>query len=172
MFGGIVMSSNDVGIFIDGNNIFHSAKAEGVELDYSKLRNLLISDYCMGYLPKSIFYTGSDLSDHQRNFILWLKRNGFNVVEKPIKIDDNNRKYVSYYPEMITDMFFFGQHLDTIVIVGGSDILVYPIQRLSDLGIKIKLFAFEKSVSNKLLDVVDHYKILDTLIKDITKDTK
>jgi len=149
-------------IFIDGNNIFHSAKSENVNIDYSKLCNYIKQDR---ELIKTIFYTGVDdtsVNEDQKKFILWLKRNGFKVVTKSLNIDStNSRKHVSYYPEMVTDMFFFKKNIDVIAIVGGSDALIHPIRRLSDSGIRIELYAFENSVSNKLLDEVDRYVLLN-----------
>ena len=153
-----------INIFIDGNNIFHSSKNAGINLDYELLRKYIADDRKIG---KIFFYTGIDdtvINDDQKKFILWLKRHGFTVTAKPIKNEVNNKRYVSYYPEMITDMFFFNtQAVDTIAIVGGGEALVYPIQRLSDSGLRVELYGYNDSVSNKLLDIVDQYYSLDGL---------
>ena len=72
-------------VFIDGNNIFHSARQLGFEVDYSRLLNLLVGRD--RELLRAFFYTGVDeTADRQRGFLHWMRRNGFRVVQKPVKL--------------------------------------------------------------------------------------
>ena len=67
-------------IFIDGNNLFHAARSVGVEIDYAKFLNFLRGD---SPLLRAFFYTGVDeKAERQQGFLLWMRRNGYRVVEK------------------------------------------------------------------------------------------
>ena len=44
-------------VFIDGNNVFHSARQLGFEVDYAKLLGVLTEDR---ELLRAFFYTGVD----------------------------------------------------------------------------------------------------------------
>ncbi|HNX95966.1 MAG TPA: NYN domain-containing protein, partial [Holophaga sp.] len=68
-------------VFIDGNNIFHSARQLGFEVDYSRLLTALVGKD--RELLRAFFYTGVDEgADRQRGFLHWMRRNGFRVVQK------------------------------------------------------------------------------------------
>ena len=69
-------------VFIDGNNIFHSARQLGFEVDYAKLLAVLVGKD--RELLRAFFYTGVDEgADRQRGFLHWMRRNGFRVIQKP-----------------------------------------------------------------------------------------
>ena len=80
-----------VAIFIDGNNLFHAARFHNIDIDYNKLLRLLLGD---GRLFRAFFYTGVDAgAERQQGFLLWMRRNGFRVVQKELKtFYDGTRK--------------------------------------------------------------------------------
>ncbi|MGH9759304.1 MAG: NYN domain-containing protein, partial [Blastocatellia bacterium] len=66
-------------IFIDGNNLFHAARGVGVEIDYAKFLTFLRGE---SPLLRAFFYTGVDeKAERQQGFLLWMRRNGYRVVE-------------------------------------------------------------------------------------------
>ena len=80
-----------VAIFIDGNNLFHAARFHNIDIDYNKLLRVLLGD---GRLFRAFFYTGVDAgAERQQGFLLWMRRNGFRVVQKELKtFYDGSRK--------------------------------------------------------------------------------
>jgi len=69
-------------ILLMGNNLFHAARSVGVEIDYAKFLNFSV----MLRLSGRFFYTGVDeKAERQQGFLLWMRRNGYRVVEKELK---------------------------------------------------------------------------------------
>ena len=88
-------------VFIDGNNIFHSARQLGFEVDYSRLLSLLVGRD--RELLRAFFYTGVDeTADRQRGFLHWMRRNGFRVVQKPVKLERDGTRRARLEVEMPT----------------------------------------------------------------------
>src|SRR5260221_14034690 len=72
-----------VAVFIDGNNLFHAARFHNIDIDYNKLLRVLLGD---GRLLRAFFYTGVDVgAERQQGFLLWMRRNGFRVIQKELK---------------------------------------------------------------------------------------
>ena len=71
-------------VFIDGNNLFHAARSINIEIDYAKLLGV----FCKyGPVLRAFFYTGVDENaSKQQGFLLWMKRNGYKVVQKELKV--------------------------------------------------------------------------------------
>jgi hypothetical protein len=80
-----------VAVFIDGNNLFHAARFHNIDIDYNKLLRVLLGD---GRLLRAFFYTGVDIgAERQQGFLLWMRRNGFRVIQKELKtFYDGTRK--------------------------------------------------------------------------------
>ena len=90
------VSSNNVALFIDGANLYATAKALGFDLDY---RRLLTEFQSRGALLRAFYYTAV-IEDQEyssiRPLIDWLDYNGYTVVTKATKefIDASGRRKV------------------------------------------------------------------------------
>src|SRR5437763_16910418 len=74
-----------VAIFIDGANLYATAKALGFDIDYKRLLALFRTK---GQLVRALYYTA--LNEDQeyssiRPLVDWLDYNGFTMVTKPTK---------------------------------------------------------------------------------------
>ena len=70
--------------FIDGNNLFTLHAFTTSTLTTNKLLRVLLGD---GRLLRAFFYTGWMSSpERQQGFLLWMRRNGFRVIQKELKI--------------------------------------------------------------------------------------
>ena len=76
--------SKNVAVFVDVANIFFAAKAAGVDIDYV---TLLKSASAGRDLVRAYAYTGLDPeNENQRNFHDFLRRHGYKVVSKDIRL--------------------------------------------------------------------------------------
>src|SRR5437764_1496823 len=88
--------SNDTALFIDGANLYATAKALGFDIDY---RRLLKEFQSRGTLLRAFYYTAI-IEDQEftsiRPLIDWLDYNGYTVVTKATKefIDASGRRKV------------------------------------------------------------------------------
>src|SRR4029078_5135323 len=91
------MNANDrIALFIDGANLYATAKALGFDIDYKRL---LKEFQGRGNLLRAFYYTAL-IEDQEyssiRPLIDWLDYNGYRVVTKPTKefVDSPGRRQV------------------------------------------------------------------------------
>jgi uncharacterized LabA/DUF88 family protein len=154
-------------IFIDGNNLFHAARAVGVEIDYAKLLNFLRGN---SDLLRAFFYTGVDeKAERQQGFLLWMRRNGYRVVEKELKTYADGTKKANLDVEIAVDMLSLADKYDTAVLVSGDEDFAYAINAVAYKGVRVELAGFRANTSPRLIDVADQFIELDSHVEEITK---
>src|SRR5215216_461141 len=156
-----------IAIFIDGNNLFHAARSVGVEIDYAKFLNFLRGD---SPLLRAFFYTGVDeKAERQQGFLLWMRRNGYRVVEKELKTYADGTKKANLDVEIAVDMLSLADKYDTAVLVSGDEDFAYAINAVAYKGVRVELAGFRSNTSPRLIDVADQFIELDSHIEEITK---
>ena len=154
-------------VFVDGNNLFHSAMQMSVQIDYTKLLAVLTegADY-----TKAVFYTGSDENaEKQRSFLHWMTRNGWRVVKKAVKKErDSDVRKAHLEMEIATDMLLSVMNgAKTIVLVSGDEDFAYTLSKIQDRDVRVVVAGYRNAMSNKLLDVADIFVELDQV--DVSK---
>jgi uncharacterized LabA/DUF88 family protein len=156
-----------IAIFIDGNNLFHAARSVGVEIDYAKFLNFLRGD---APLLRAFFYTGVDeRAERQQGFLLWMRRNGYRVVEKELKTYADGTKKANLDVEIAVDMLSLADKYDTAVLVSGDEDFSYAINAVAYKGVRVELAGFRSNTSPRLIDVADQFIELDSHIEEICK---
>ena len=108
-----------VAVFIDGNNLFHAARFHTIDIDYNKLLRVLLGD---GRLLRAFFYTGVDAgAERQQGFLLWMRRNGFRVIQKELKTFYDGTRKANLDVEIAVDMLSLAGRYDTAVLVSGDE---------------------------------------------------
>src|SRR6201987_4521538 len=126
-----------IALFIDGANLYATAKSLGFDIDYKKLLREFQS---RGYLVRAFYYTAV-IEDQEyssiRPLIDWLDYNGYTVVTKATKefVDANGRRKVkgSMDVELAVDAMELAEHVEQIVLFSGDGdfrSLVEAVQRL------------------------------------------
>ncbi len=156
-------------VFIDGNNIFHSARQLGFELDYARLLTFLVGED--RELLRAFFYTGVDEgADRQRGFLHWMRRNGFRVVQKAVKIERDGTRSANLEVEITTDMLSYADKLDLVILVSGDEDFAYPLTALAQKGIRVEVAGFRSAMANRVMDIADRYIELDQFVEKFQKD--
>jgi uncharacterized LabA/DUF88 family protein len=156
-----------IAIFIDGNNLFHAARSVGVEIDYAKFLNFLRGS---SPLLRAFFYTGVDeKAERQQGFLLWMRRNGYRVVEKELKTYADGTKKANLDVEIAVDMLSLADKYETAVLVSGDEDFAYAINAVAYKGVRVELAGFRSNTSPRLIDVADQFIELDAHIDEITK---
>ncbi len=156
-----------IAIFIDGNNLFHAARSVGVEIDYAKFLNFLRND---SPLLRAFFYTGVDeKAERQQGFLLWMRRNGYRVVEKELKTYADGTKKANLDVEIAVDMLSLADKYDTAVLVSGDEDFAYAINAVAYKGVRVELAGFRSNTSPRLIDVADQFIELDSQLDSICK---
>ncbi|MCC6744859.1 MAG: NYN domain-containing protein [Acidobacteria bacterium] len=156
-----------VAIFIDGNNLFHAARSAGVEIDYAKLLNFLRGE---SPLLRAFFYTGVDeRAERQQGFLLWMRRNGYRVVQKELKTFSDGTKKANLDVEIAVDMLSLVGNYDTAILVSGDEDFAYAINVIAYKGVRVEIGGFRSNTSPRLIDVADRFIDFDGVISEICK---
>ena len=157
-----------IAIFIDGNNLFHAARTIGIEIDYAKLLKLLCQG---GSLLRAFFYTGVDENAaKQQGFLLWMRRNGYRVVQKELKIFPDGTKKANLDVEIAVDMLSLSGKYETAILVSGDEDFAYAVNAVACKRTRVEVAGFRNNTSPKLIDVADKFIDLDSLIPLIVKE--
>ncbi len=157
-----------VAVFIDGNNLFHAARFHTLDIDYNKLLRVLLGD---GRLLRAFFYTGVDAgAERQQGFLLWMRRNGFRVIQKELKTFYDGTRKANLDVEIAVDMLSLAGAYDTAVLVSGDEDFVYAVNAVAYKGCRVEIAGFRSNTAPKLIDVADYFIDLGEIADQIRKD--
>lgn len=157
-----------VAVFIDGNNLFHAARFHNIDIDYNKLLRVLLGD---GRLLRAFFYTGVDAgAERQQGFLLWMRRNGFRVVQKELKTFYDGTRKANLDVEIAVDMLSLAGKYDTAVLVSGDEDFVYAVNAVAYKGCRVEVAGFRSNTAPKLIDVADFFIDLGDIAELVRKD--
>ncbi len=132
-----------IALFIDGANLYATAKTLGFDIDYKRL---LGEFRARGYLLRAYYYTA--LVEEQeyssiRPLIDWLDYNGFTVVTKTAKefTDSTGRRKVkgNMDIELAVDAMEIAPRVDHIVLFSGDGDFRYLVEALQRRGVKVSV---------------------------------
>ena len=128
-------------IFIDGANLFATAKAVGFDIDYRRLLDHFASK---GRLVRAFYYTA--LIDDQeyspiRPLVDWLDYNGYTMVTKPAKefTDANGRRRIkgNMDIEIAIDMMEMADCVDHILLFSGDGDFRRLVEAVQRKGVRV-----------------------------------
>ena len=138
-------SNERVGLFIDGANLYASARALGFDIDYKQLLVLFRSQ---ARLVRVMYYTAL-LEDQEyspiRPLIDWLDYNGYTLVTKPAKefTDSSGRRKIkgNMDIELAVDMLEISEHLDHVVLFSGDGDFRRLVEAVQRRGKKVTVIS-------------------------------
>ena len=148
--------SNKTALFIDGNNLYYTAKALGFDIDYKRLLKEFQS---RSTLVRAYFYTAI-IEDPEvasmRPLIDWLDYNGFTVVTKPAKeFDDGEgrRKFKrNMSVELVVDALEMANHVDNIVLFSGDGDFCALLEAVQRRGVHVTVISSLRSKPPMIAD--------------------
>ena len=130
-----------IAIFIDGRNLYATAKALGFDIDYKRL---LKEFQNRGTLLRAFYYTAivedQDYSSI-RPLIDWLDYNGYTVITKATKefIDASGRRKMkgNMDIELTVDAMELAAHVDQIVLFSGDGDFRSLVEAVQRRGVRV-----------------------------------
>lgn len=150
-----------VSVFIDAGNLYHAAVKSGLKLDFAR-----ISEWFQKYAKISSinFYTAFNPDNKtQLEFLEYLKKNDYNVCQKPIKIFENLSKKGNMDIELAVDAIDFSPEYDVFVLFSGDGDFHYLIKYLEKLNKTSIILSLGGFTSYELHQDADHYFFLDRI---------
>jgi uncharacterized LabA/DUF88 family protein len=138
-----------VGIFVDVQNMFYSAKTlYQSKIDYRKLLQGIVRGR---KLVRAIAYVVQKSDVDQSGFLEALRRSGYEVREKELAIRDDGTAKGDWKVEIALDAVTLEPRLDCAVLVTGDGDFVPVAQLLVSRGCRTEVVSFEQSTSNDLI---------------------
>src|SRR5579872_3054866 len=138
-------STNKIALFIDGANLYATAKTLGFDVDYKRL---LKEFQGRGNLLRAFYYTAI-IEDQEyssiRPLVDWLDYNGYTVVTKATKefIDANGRRKVkgSMDVELAVDAMELAEHIDQMVLISGDGDFRPLVEAIQRRGVRVTVIS-------------------------------
>jgi len=134
-------TSNRIALFIDGANLYATAKTLGFDIDFKRLLKEFQSH---GTLQRAFYYTAV-IQDQEftsiRPLIDWLDYNGFTVVTKATKefIDASGRRKMkgNMDIELAVDAMELAKHIDQMVLFSGDGDFRSLVEAMQRRGVRV-----------------------------------
>ncbi|MCP5382238.1 MAG: NYN domain-containing protein [Kordiimonadaceae bacterium] len=136
-------------IFIDGSNLFATAKALNFDIDYSRLRLYFANQ---SRLLRANYYTAL-IEDMEysplRPLVDWLDYNGYTLITKPTKefTDQHGEKKIkgNMDMELAIDMMGMAEHVDHMVLFSGDGDFRRLVESLQRKGVRVSVVSSTKT---------------------------
>jgi uncharacterized LabA/DUF88 family protein len=134
-----------IALFIDGANLYSTARALGFDVDYRKLLDTFADQ---ARLVRAFYYTA--LFDDQeyspiRPLVDWLDYNGYTLVTKPLKefTDAAGRRKIkgNMDIELAIDMMEMAEKLDHIVLFSGDGDFRRLVEAVQRKGVRVTVIS-------------------------------
>lgn len=138
-----MQNSERIALFIDGANLYATARSLGFDIDYRRL----LKDYqSRGTLVRAFYYTAL-VEDQEyssiRPLIDWLDYNGFAVVTKPVKefTDATGRRKVkgNMDIELAVDAMELAPFINHMVLFSGDGDFRSLVEAMQRKGVKVSV---------------------------------
>ena len=134
-----------IALFIDGPNLYATAKTLGFDIDYKRMLKEFQS---RGALLRAFYYTAV-IEDQEfssiRPLIDWLDYNGYTVVTKATKefIDASGRRKVkgNMDIELAADAMELARHIDQMVLVSGDGAFRSLVEAVQRRGVRVTVIS-------------------------------
>lgn len=167
-----------IALFIDGANLYATAKTLGFDIDY---KSLLKEFESKGYLLRTLYYTAL-VEDQEyssiRPLIDWLDYNGYHVVTKAAKefFDAQGRRKVkgNMDIELAVDAMELSDTVDHFVLFSGDGDFRKLVEALQRRGRKVSVVSTLQTqppmIADDLRRQADHFIDLADISKRIGRD--
>jgi len=167
-----------IALFIDGANLYATAKSLGFDIDYKRLLKEFQS---RGKLIRAFYYTAL-VEDQEyssiRPLIDWLDYNGYSVVTKPAKefVDSLGRRKVkgNMDIELAVDAMEMAEHLDHIVLFSGDGDFRSLVEAVQRKGVRVSVVSTNQTqpamVADELRRQADEFIDLVHLSAKVGRD--
>lgn len=167
-----------IALFIDGANLYATAKTLGFDIDYKKL---LKEFQTRGRLIRAFYYTAL-VEDQEyssiRPLIDWLDYNGFSVVTKPTKefVDSLGRRKVkgNMDIELAVDAMEMAGFIDHMILFSGDGDFRSLVEAVQRRGVRVSVVSTVTThppmVADELRRQADEFVDLISLIQKVGRE--
>lgn len=144
-----------VGVFIDTQNLYHSAK--NLYRARVNFANVLKESVAGRTLIHAAAYVVTTESGEEKAFFDALTKIGIETKTKDLQVFYGGAKKADWDVGMAVDAITFAQKLDAIVLATGDGDFVPLAEYLKSQGVQVEVISFGKSASARLKESADDF---------------
>ena len=161
----VVTPAQRVGILVDVQNMFHSA----YDCFKGRLNYKTLLDTASGgrQVVRAIAYAVRDGND-QTSFFTMLREVGFELRAKEPKVRPDGSRKGGWDIGIAIEAITLAPKLDVVCLVSGDGDFVELVVALKARGVRVEVYAFERSCGRELRDAADDFIVIgeDLLFRD------
>ncbi len=147
-----------VGVFIDVQNMYYSARQLKGKLDFDALLQAAVLDRRL-ILARAYVVESKEID--QSGFIAMLEQRGIEVRRKTVKVRADGSMKGDWDMEMALDILEAAPRLDVVVLVSGDGDFTSLVNRVKSMGPRVEVIAFPKNTAKSLVEAADNFHPLD-----------
>lgn len=162
-------SDQRVAIFVDVQNVYHSAKnLHHARVNFKELLRVAVGNRPL--LRAVAYVVKSDTALGEESFFEALKQTGYELRLKDLQIYPDGSKKADWDIGMAIDAVRLASSVDAIILVTGDGDFVPLVEYLKwGLGKQVEAVAFRRSASAKLKESVDRFTDIETIPRILLK---
>ncbi|GIW67328.1 MAG: NYN domain-containing protein [Candidatus Parcubacteria bacterium] len=158
----LVQKWQRVNIFIDTQNIYHSAKnLYNAKVDFKKLIDLLVGERSL--INAFAYVIRSEFTPKEIDFFEALIKQGINLRIKELQIYPDGSKKADWDIGIAIDAVRFSQLVDVVILVTGDGDFYHLVEYLQNQGKQVEVAGFSQTTSVKLKELADFYYDLNEI---------
>ena len=160
-----------VGVFIDAQNLYHSAKNlyNGAKVNFGEVMKSAVGDRT---LVRAIAYVITTETGEEKPFFEALEKMGIEAKTKDLQVFFGGAKKADWDVGIAVDAIIMAPKVDTIILVAGDGDFIPMVKHVQSLGCQVEVVSFGKSSSSKLIEAADDFMDLDLNSKKFLMGTK
>lgn len=149
-----------VGVFIDAQNLYHSAKnLYKAKVNFKQIMEDAVGDRS---LIRALAYVITTETGEESSFFEALGKLGIETKTKDLQIFYGGAKKADWDVGLAIDAVKMAPKLDTIIIVSGDGDFIPLVEYLQmNQGCQVEVVSFGRSSSSRLMEVADDFMDLD-----------
>lgn len=157
--GIIKQKEQRVAIFIDTQNLYHSAKnIYRTKVNFGAVVKAALGDR---KLVRAIAYVVTTETGEEQSFFEALEKTGIEVKTKDLQVFFGGAKKADWDVGLAVDAIKHSQKVDAIVIASGDGDFIPMVEYIKSQGCQVEGIAFGKSSSGRLRESLDDFIDMD-----------
>ncbi len=152
-------SEQRIGVFIDTQNLYHSAK--NIYKARVNFGNVLEDVVANRILVRAVAYVVATEGGEEKSFFEALEKFGIETKTKNLQVFAGGAKKGDWDVGLAIDAIKFSSKLDAVILVTGDGDFTPLVEYLKSKGCQVEIASFRKSSSAKLVEVADDFIDLD-----------
>ncbi len=162
-------ASARVGVFIDVQNMYYSARQLKGKLDFDALLEAAAQNRRLIHVTA---YVVESKETNQSQFINRLEQGGIEVRRKTLQVRADGSMKGDWDMELALDILDAAAELDVVVLVSGDGDFTSLVKRVKVMGPQVEVLAFPRNTAKSLIQAADRFQPLDRKFMIYKRPTK